>query len=468
MTQAVRFSGTAVAPGRAPDEIPVRAPDDVLAPREKRVAQLRLLWNCRVFLLRMAFAGALLACAIAFVIPKRYESEAQLMPPDNQSGAGLAVAAALANQAGGMGGMAGDLLGLKSSGALFVGVLNSRTIHDRLVARFDLQKVYGTRLDETARRILAERTAVTEDRKSGIISIRVSDRDAPRAAALANAYAEELDRLVGQLATSSARREREFLEQRLQAVRGDLERDEKDFSEFASKNAAIDIPAQGKAMVEAGAALQGELIAAESELQGLKQIYTEKNVRVRATQARATELRRQLDKLGGRASRASGANDSDPERATSATADSPYPSLRQLPLLGVPYADLYRRSKVQEAVFEALTKEYELAKVQEAKEIPTVRVLDAAPVPQTKAFPPRLLMTMLGTLAGFGFGASWILGRARWDAVPPGDPAKRLAQEAYSAARAWHPFSSRNGASHGAETLKRPGSVTDEEKWPER
>ncbi|MGB9404538.1 MAG: Wzz/FepE/Etk N-terminal domain-containing protein, partial [Candidatus Acidiferrales bacterium] len=124
MTQAVRFAGTAVAPGRAPDEIPVRAPDDALAPREKRVAQLRLLWNCRVFLLRMAFAGALLACAIAFVIPKRYESEAQLMPPDNRSGAGLAVAAALANQAGGMGGMAGDLLGLKSSGALFVGVLN--------------------------------------------------------------------------------------------------------------------------------------------------------------------------------------------------------------------------------------------------------------------------------------------------------------------------------------------------------
>ena len=123
-------------------------------------------------------------------------------------------------------------------------------------------------------------------------------------------------------------------------------------------------------MVEAAATLQGQLIAAESELQGLKQIYTDSNPRVRSLNARVDELKRQLDKLGGKGESMTEASDQP--------GDSLYPSIRKLPLLGVTYADLYRRTMIQEAVLETLTKEYEIAKVQEAKEIPTVKVLDAA------------------------------------------------------------------------------------------
>ena len=218
---------------------------------------------------------------------------------------------------------------------------------------------------------------------------------------MAQAYVEELNRTLAEVSTSSARRERIFLEGRLQAVSQDLEAAEKEFSQFASKNTAIDIKEQGKAMVDAAATLQGQLIAARSELEGLRQLYADSNVRVRSAQARVAELEDQLKKVGGKDESTS------LEKATQG--DSLYPSIRKLPLLGVTYADLYRKTKVQEAVFETLTQEYELAKVQEAKEIPTVKVLDPPNVPEKKSFPPRTLITLLGAALAFSCGASGCL-----------------------------------------------------------
>ncbi len=400
------------------------------AARERAVASLRLLWEQRQFLFRVTALALVAATAIAFLIPKRYESTARLMPPDNQSSSGLAVAAAaLSGRVGGLGGIAGDLLGLKSTSELFVGILSSRTVEDKLIQQFDLKKVYRDRRMEEARKDLADHTDISVDRKSQIIKISVTDRDPQRAAALAQAYVEELNRLVAELSTSAARRERIFLEGRLQAVKQGLEEAEKEFSQFASSNTAIDIKEQGKAMVGAAATLQGELIAAQSQLEGLRQIYTDDNVRVRSVRARIAELRRQLEKLGGKGESATTVSDQP--------GDSLYPSIRKLPLLGVRYADLYRRTKVQEAVFETLTQQYELAKVEEAKEIPTVKVLDPANVPDKKSFPPRLLIVLLGTTLAFAVGVTWVFGRALWAGADPSDPRKVLAQEVLSAVRAF-------------------------------
>src|SRR5208337_778346 len=166
--------------------------------------------------------------------------------------------------------------------------------------------------------------SLSEDRKSGIITIGVSDHDPERAAAMAQAYVSELDRLVAEVSTSSARRERIFLDERLHDVKGDLDAAAKNFSEFASKNTAIDIPAQGRAMVEAAARLQGQLITAQAERSGLQQIYTHDHVRVRAAEARVKELQKQLSEIGGVGT---------PGELRSDT--SLYPSIRKLPLLGV-------------------------------------------------------------------------------------------------------------------------------------
>lgn len=355
--------------------------------------------------------------------------------------------AGFAGQAGGLGALAGDLIGIRSTGALFMGVLQSRTVRDRIVARFDLRKIYRLRLEEMARQRLAENTSVSEDRKSGIISLSVTDRDPKRAAAIAGAYVDELNTLMVQLTTSSARREREFLEQRLDMVRLDLDSAEKNFSQFASKNATVDITQQGKAMVESAAMLEGHLIGAQSELAGLKQIYSDNNVRVRATQARIAELRRQLEKFGGKEVTPS---DSGPTES-----DALYPSLRQLPILGVPYADLYRRLKIEEAVYETLTKEYELAKVQEAKEIPTVKVLDFPNVPERRSYPPRLAIMVLGTLSALAVGVVWVTGKSRWEDIDSQDPTKLLAREVFRDVSARLPWFSANGgrANGSAENI---------------
>jgi uncharacterized protein involved in exopolysaccharide biosynthesis len=391
---------------------------------------LWLLWERRQFLLRIALWGLVVSTTIAFLIPKRYESTTRLMPPDAQSSSSVAIVAAMAGKGNvGLGSSWGDLLGLKSSGALFTDVLQSRTVQDRIIEKFDLRKVYGDKYWQDARKDLAQYTAVSEDRKSGVVTITVTDRDPQRAAQMAQSYVEELDRLVTQVSTSSARRERVFIEERLKSVKHDLDSASQQFSEYASQNTAVDITAQAKAMVEAAARLEGELIASQSELQGLEQIYTGNNVRVRSMRARVEELKRQLKKLGGQ----------DPG---SPSTDSPqsqqdFPSIRKLPLLGVKWTDLYRQTKIQEAVYELLTRQYEITKIQEVKEIPTVKVLDLAIVPERKVSPHRLMLMILGTLLALSAGIVWVLGAATWQQMDQQDSRRQLGQEVVARFRAF-------------------------------
>ena len=427
---------------------------------------LQLLWQNRRFLLRAAFFAFLASALIALLIPNRYRAVTRLMPPDGQSGMGMGILAALTGRVGpgslgglgGLGAMAGDFLGVKSSGALFVGVVNSQTVQDRLIGEFDLQKVYWDSKIEDARKDLAEHTDVSEDRKSGIITIEVTDRDRKRSAAMARAYVNELDRLVAQVSTSSARRERIFLEERLKTVKAELNTAARNFSSFASKNTALDIPAQGKATVEAAANLQGRLIAAQAELSGLRQIYTNNNVRVRAAEARVNELQQKLNEIGG--------NDS---QGNEKEARMLFPSIRKLPILGVTYADLYLQTKIQETVFELLTQQYEMAKVQEAKEIPSVKVLDVAVVPTKKTFPPRAAIIVLGTLLGLAASITWILLKTRWDSVEASDPGKVFAAEVLTTMRKSLWSFSRNGASGGSNrssggnSWRESGNSTEEQ-----
>jgi len=250
--------------------------------RERMVARMRLLWANRRFLIRATAWGLVAATIIAFLIPKRYEAVARLMPPDQASGTGAAMLAALSSRVGeSLTSVAQGMLGTKTTSDLFEGILKSDAVKDDLINKFNLQKLYGDRYIEDARKDLDNHTDISANQKSGIISLIVTDHDPKRAAAMAQEYIDKLNWVVTDLSTSSAHRERVFLDQRLQQVKSDLESSEEQFSEFASQKDAIDIPAQGKAMVGVAATLQGQLIAVESELQGLRQIYTDNNPRVR-------------------------------------------------------------------------------------------------------------------------------------------------------------------------------------------
>lgn len=403
-------------------DIPVQVHS--IAPEEHRLLHvLSVLWRERKVICRLSAYVGIASLIFAILSPNEYRSTTQLMPPDSKSSSGLAALASLASQMGGspVAGFAGDALGIQSTGALFIGVLRSRTAGENLVKQFNLQAVYGmpklqlTVSKEDALKQLERNTEISEDRKSGIISIAVTDKNPERAADIAHGYVDQLNHLITTLTTSGAKRERLFLEQRLADVKRDLDEASRELSQFSSKNSTLDPKDQGAAMMSAAASLEGELIAAESQLEGLSQIYSDNNVRVRSLRARIAELKKQLSNISG---------GGDLDGGSANKSGMPLPSIRQLPLLGATYADLYRRAKIQETVYEVLTQQYEMAKVEEAKEIPTVRVLDAANIPQKKWGPHRAIDTFLGLIVGFLLGCMIVLALHELNRRESSDPYK--------------------------------------------
>jgi len=414
-----------------PDPISARASDDRL------LRLLRVTWSERRTIARFAAVTALVVAIATMFMSNTYRSTIRMMPPDKQNASSMAALASMVfggksgtgSGTSDVGMMAGGLLGMQSSGALFVAVLKSRTAQETVVRDFRLEEAYGHPLlrlrtsMENARRQLEDNTEIEEDRKSGIISLAVIDKDPRRAAAVAGGYVDELNRLLATLSTSAAGRERVFLEGELAKVKKDLDSADLELSQFASKNATLDPRDQGKAMVEAAASLEGQLIAAQSQLSGLQAIYTNQNVRVRSLNARIAELKKQLANQTGGGVDANNASDQG------TNSELGFPSIRKLPLLGYTYADLYRRAKITETVYGVLTQQYESAKIQEAKEIPTVRVLDPADLPDRKYGPHRVLLTLIGALLGCLLGAAWVIARDRWHQRDEHDPYRLLVTE---------------------------------------
>ena len=367
---------------------------------------LMAIWRRRLWLAKVIGLGAVAAIAIALLIPTKYTSTAQLMPPDQQTLSSTSLLSALsgAGPAASLG--TGGLMSTRTPGGTFIGVLSSQSAQDDIIDRFDLRRIYHCKFYFEARKILTDRTTIDEDKKSGIISIAVVDGDPNRARDMAKAYVEELDKIVNRVSTSSARRERIFLEERIQSIKSDLDASSVALSQFSSRNATLDIQRQGEATVEAAGKLQGELIAAQSELSGLKTAYTDDNVRVRQAQAQVNVLQSQLHKMGGEGEDAEGGD---------LKADQFMPSIRKLPLLGVTYSDLYRRVMMQESLYETLTKQYELARVQEAKEIPPIKVLDEPQVPEKKSSPHRTIIVLLGILISAFAGIVWTTAIELWN-----------------------------------------------------
>jgi capsule polysaccharide export protein KpsE/RkpR len=370
----------------------------------------------------------LMSIVIAFALPKRYRSSARIMPPNNSS-ASTAMLAALAGRAmGGLSGLssvAGSLLGGYNSTAVVVDLLHSGTVANHLIDRFDLQRVYGKRYRVDAAKRLAQRTSVVDDKKSGAITVTVDDSDPRRARDMTQGYLDELNALVNRTSTSSAHQERVFIENRLSNVKVALDHAQEQLSEFSSTHATVDIKEQTRAMVDAASRLEAQRIVEQGSLDSLRQMYGEENVRVRAERARIGVLDAQISRLGGTAEPLH-TNEHGRESDTSRRNEL-YPPLRQLPRLAVPYATLYRQVQVQENVFELLTQQYELARIQEAKDIPVVSVIDAPGIPEKKSFPPRLALIAVLTALSTACAAMLVLAEERWIQVSGDDARKRLA-----------------------------------------
>jgi uncharacterized protein involved in exopolysaccharide biosynthesis len=402
-------------------------------PGSRGAERLALLWRERRFLWGVGWKTFVVACIVALLLPVHYEGVSKIVPAENQGGSvgalgRLAVAGGASSS--GLGLDPTSLLGLKTPGALYIEIMKSRTVQDRLIDRFDLRRHYWLTGRwwpagyYVTRKKLNSFTDFGEDKKSSVITLTYTDYDKQTAAAIANAYVEELNRLAADLNTSDAHRERIFLEDRLKSAKQDLDRASLALSQFSSKNAVMDPENQSRSTMDAASKVQGELIAGESELRGLQEIYSDDNVKVRTLRARIGELRAQLKKLLG------GSAGGHAEAAGSAA--EVYPSMRALPILGYQYSDLYRQAKIQETVYEFLTQQYEMAKIQEAKELPTARVMDVAVPAERKSGPMRTLVVSLSVLAGLALACCWIMGRNSWEELSGDDPRRRLVAEVSS------------------------------------
>ena len=343
--------------------------------------------------------------------------------------------AALAGRAGGnlggLGMLAGGLLGGGGNTALFIDLLRSGTVSGHLIDRFDLQNIYHKRYRIDTAKYLAHHTAIVDDKKSGVITLTFTDTDPVRARDIAQGYLDELNKLVNQTNTSSAHQERLFIEKRLKGAEADLEKAQQRMGEFSSTHSTIDIKEQTRAMVDAASRLQAQLIVEQSGLDSLRQTYGDGNVRVRSAEARIAVLQSEIKKMSGssKALPLDGSSTSTGADAVSGShSDELYPPLRQLPRLAVPYADLYREVRVQETVYELLTQQLEMARIQEAKDIPVVSVIDAPGVPEKKSFPPRLFLALLLTMIAVIVTAVLVLLQLRWAAVRDDDLRKLLVQ----------------------------------------
>jgi uncharacterized protein involved in exopolysaccharide biosynthesis len=322
-------------------------------------------------------ASFLASVAVSLILPKTYTATASLLPPQQD---GMAAAMLAPQMTGALGGIAGSFLGLKSPADLWAGILRSQAVEDSIIERFGLREAYGAETIEDARRALETNFTVKKTVEQ-IIMVSVEDRDPRKAADMANAFVEELDNINKRVLTTSGGRTRVFLEKRLADARAELARLEDALKDFQEANAAVSLDEQGKAVIESAAALKAGLIAKEVELKTLLS-YAE------AANPQAEILRAEIDELSARLK----------EFEVGGADSGIFIPTGRMPALANRYVKLVRDLKVQEALFELLTQQYEMARIQEAKDSPTVQVLAAARAPEKRSSPKRTLIVASSTI----------------------------------------------------------------------
>lgn len=368
-------------------------------------------WQRRKWLLTVTGVGLLISIAVSLLIPPEFSSTAQLMPINPDSFSTAPALDMLSGMAGGLMRQS-SLMNSVTPGATAIAILSSRTELDEIIKKLNLMGEYNLKTFADTRKRLLKMTRFTEDKNSGIVTIEVEDRNRFRAQAIAQEYVEELNRLVGTLNTSSAHRERIFLEQQLKSLKESLDTTETELGQFSSRSGTLNPISQSQALIMSATQLQTQLITAESELQGLRKMYSDDNVHVREVRARVDELRRQLQGMG--------AQEGDPTLVP----EKPYPSMRQLPILEKTYLDLSRQLAAEDDTYKVLTQRYELAKVQEVKELPTVKVLDLPEVAERKTSPHRAIIIVLGMSLSLFAGLVWIIVGQVWTTLDESHPAK--------------------------------------------
>lgn len=343
----------------------------------------------------------ILSVIISFSLPKIYSSTTMILPPQtDQSLMGMMMGQM---GGGGLANLAGDLLGSGSPADMYVSILNSNTISDDIIDRFRLMDVYDEKYRLDTYKTLSKNVDISAGKKDGIISITVNDKDPKRAAAIANAYVEELEKLTINLNTTSSGQNKSFYEERLSKAKIDLAITEDALKAFQSKNKMVSVPDQAAATIGGIAQIKAQLVDQEMQLAVLRHQFTDSSAEVANAKASIVNLKSQLAHLEGNGS--SGA----------------IPGVGTVPELQEQYLRLMRNFKVQEALVELLTKQYEINKISAAKDIASIQVIQKAQIPDKKSKPKRSLIIIAFTFAAAFSAVIWAFLQEFWSRMPTED-----------------------------------------------
>ena len=350
-------------------------------------------WHRRKLISWAVLAAAAVACGVAFLIPVKYTAQTVILTPQQAQSSLVSMAQLAGVASGGMSGL--SLLsgfGLRNPSDLYIGILESRTIADGIIKKFDLKQVYGDRDFYAARKHLARNTTISAG-KDTLIRIRVEDHDAKRSADLANAYVEELSRQNSTVALTEASQRRLFFETQLAKEKDLLANAEIALRDTQQVTGLVVPTGQAEAIIRSVSQLRAEILSREAQVEAMKLYVADDNPKFQIVKRELGTLQAELAKL---------------ERGNH-TSGTPEVPTSQLPQAGLEYIRKYRDVKYHEALFEVLSKQYEAARLDEAKAGPMVQVIDKAVVPERRSWPPRTIL--ICTTAGFSAIASicWVM-----------------------------------------------------------
>lgn len=343
----------------------------------------------RRMIVGVTVAVAILSVICSVLLPNVYTARTLILPAQEDKG----VTNAMLAQLGGLAGFAGGAIGGISTADLYVSLLKSDAVKDPIIDRFKLMDVYRKRYRTDTSKDLDKNVSVVAGKKDGIITVMVDDRDPKRAADMANAYADELSRLVIRLNVSGAGQNRAFLEERLSRAKADLAKAGDELKSFQSTHKTINLTEQATASIAGIARMRAELASSEVQLNTLRRTYTESSQEVKNMAMTVAQLRGQVARLEGSGN------------------GGALPTMGAAPALGEEYLRLMRQFKIQENMVELLTKQYEMSRINEAKDVAPFQVIQKARQPERKSKPARAKIVL--TTSTFAFFGAVLLALAR-------------------------------------------------------
>lgn len=411
------------------DDLSTAAPDPRLhaapdaegdeGPSVSLVELLTWIGEAKRGLAAFVLAAAAAAAGVALLLPPIFTARTSLLPPASQQSGGASAALAALGALGGLGGG----FGAKTPDELYVALLKSDSMMRALDARFGLLARYELKTQEDLRKQLPNRVRVLADRKSGVISIEVDDEDPKFAAELANAYASEVTKLLGRLAVSEAQLRRSFFEQQLKDTKENLVKAELGLRAVQEKSGVIVLDKQAEALIAGAAQLRALIAEREIQLKVLRTSATGENPDVVRLNSELAAMRAELARM-------------ESSRGTRGGSAVDMPVAR-IPEAAIDYVRARRELKLQETLLESMVRQFEIAKLDEAKEGPVLQQVDVALPPDRKSKPARALIVLASTLAALLLGVVIVVWRRYAALAREHDPQQALAWVALSKAWRW-------------------------------